>query len=83
MEPELSIILAIILGVLAGIVYSLRILVLLERRIGRIDVNIEKMAERIGREEVKIEKEELKIERAFAKKRPKKKVTRIIKRKRR
>jgi len=51
-----GVILAIIIGTLAAIVYSLRILVLLERRIGRIDLNIERMASRIFKEEVKIEK---------------------------
>jgi hypothetical protein len=36
-----SIILAIIIGTLAAIVYSLRVLVLLERRISRMDENLE------------------------------------------
>lgn len=51
-----GVILAIIIGTLAAIVYSLRILVLLERRIGRIDLNIERLATRIFKEELKIEK---------------------------
>ena len=45
----------IILAIVLAIVYSLRILVLLERRIARMDYNIEKMTEKIAKEEVKIE----------------------------
>lgn len=56
------IILAIIVGTLAAIVYSLRILVLLERRIARVDINIEKIARRIVAEEMKIEHQEAVIE---------------------
>lgn len=37
----LYIILAIIIGTLAAIVYSLRVLVLMERRIARIEMHIE------------------------------------------
>lgn len=51
-----TIILAIIIGTLAAIVYSLRVLVLMERRIARIDKHIEMMAEKIVLEEAKIEK---------------------------
>lgn len=50
------VILAIILGTLAAIVYSLRILVLLEKRIARMDYHIEKIAMGVMREELKIEK---------------------------
>jgi len=59
-----SVTLAIVIGVLAAIVYSLRILVLMERRIARMEVHLEKIASRILREE-------LRIERGF-KKRPRK-----------
>ena len=38
-----SVILGIIIGTLAAIVYSLRVLILLERRIARIDKHIEAM----------------------------------------
>ena len=51
-----TIILAIIIGTLGAIVYSLRVLVLMERRISRIDKHIEMMAEKIVLEEGKIEK---------------------------
>ena len=50
-----AVILAIIIGTLAAIVYSLRILVLLERRISKIDINLEKIVDRIASEEMKIE----------------------------
>tara|TARA_B100000315_G_scaffold98187_1_gene90252 strand:+ start:2975 stop:3247 length:273 start_codon:yes stop_codon:yes gene_type:complete len=48
--------LAIIIGVLAAIVYSLRILVIMERRVARLEMHIEKLAERIMAEEIKIER---------------------------
>ncbi|RME78314.1 hypothetical protein D6774_01505 [Candidatus Woesearchaeota archaeon] len=53
--PLESVTLAIIVGTLAAIVYSLRILVLLERRIANMDQNLLRIARRIGREEVQIE----------------------------
>ena len=56
------VILAIILGTLFAIVYSLRVLVLMERRIARIDMHIESLVTRVLAEEHKIEQEELKIE---------------------
>lgn len=48
--------LAIIIGTLAAIVYSLRVLVLMERRIARIEMHIESAVGKIMREESKIEK---------------------------
>ena len=47
--------LAIIVGTLAAIVYSLRILVLMERRIARSESHIENVVNRIMKEELKIE----------------------------
>lgn len=58
-----SVILGIIIGVLAAIVYSLRVLILLERRIARMDLNIESLTNRVLREELIIEKEEKEIQR--------------------
>ena len=55
-DQMLSIILAIIIGVLAAIVYSLRVLVLMERRVARMEMHIERMAEKIIHEEVTIER---------------------------
>ena len=48
--------LAIIVGTLAAIVYSLRILVLMERRIARIEMHIETAVGKVMKEELKIEK---------------------------
>ncbi len=48
--------LAIIVGTLAAIVYSLRILVLMERRIARIEMHIENVIGKIMKEELKISK---------------------------
>jgi uncharacterized membrane protein len=55
-DALIRIILAIIIGALAAIVYSLRVLVLMERRVARMDINIEKMALQTLKEEKKIEK---------------------------
>jgi hypothetical protein len=62
------VILAIIIGTLAAIVYSLRILVLMERRIARIDKHIEMLVTGVYDEEKKIEKEEEEIETLVKKK---------------
>ena len=48
--------LAIIIGTLAAIVYSLRIMVLMERRIARIAGHIENVVSKIMKEELRIEK---------------------------
>ena len=58
----LVVIFAVVAGTLAAIVYCLRILVLLERRIARIDTHIEALVKTVLKEELKIEQEELKIE---------------------
>ena len=65
-----GLILAIIIGTLAAIGYSLRILVLLERRIARMDENIQRITLKIAKEELRIEAEEHRIERMLE---PKKK----------
>lgn len=52
----------VILAMLGAILYSMRYLVLLERKIARIDTNLDKIARRIFEEEKKIESEEKKIE---------------------
>ena len=56
-----TIILAVIIGTLAAVVYSLRMLVLMGRSLARIEMHIERVVD-------KIMKEELKIERAVGKK---------------
>jgi hypothetical protein len=51
-----GVILSIIIGTLAAIVYSLRILILMERRMSRIEGHVESIAAKILREELKLEK---------------------------
>ena len=48
--------LAIIVGTLAALVYSLIVPVLMERRIARIEGHIENVVNRVMKEELKIEK---------------------------
>jgi hypothetical protein len=62
--------LAIIIGTLAAIVYSLRILVLLERRIARMDENLLRIANRLEREELSVLEEEKRIEKMIGTKKP-------------
>ncbi len=57
--PELELaelILAVIIGTLAAIVYSLRVLILLERRVASMEANIQKMTNKVLREEGAIAK---------------------------
>ena len=56
MLPTNSFILAIIIATLAAIVYSLRVHLLVERRVAGMELNIQKIASLILKEEVKIEK---------------------------
>ncbi len=58
--------LAVIIGTLAAIVYSLRILVMLERRMARMDENLLIITNKIMREELHIESEEKKIEKMIS-----------------
>ena len=55
-EVLLRITLAVIVGTLAAIVYSLRVLVLMERRVARIEEHIENVSGKLLREELKIER---------------------------
>ena len=48
--------LAIIIGTLAAIVYSLRIMVLMERRIARIEMHVERVVDKVIKEEITIER---------------------------
>jgi hypothetical protein len=48
--------LSVIIGTLAAIVYSLRILVLMERRVARVEMHLEAIATKLLKEELKIEK---------------------------
>ena len=51
-----SFILAVIIATLFAILYLLRIMILLERRVASMEQNIQKVTSRILREEVKIER---------------------------
>ncbi len=62
LESADQVILAIIIGTLAAIVYSMRVLILLEKRIARMDNNLIKITRRIEREEEDIEEDEKRIE---------------------
>ncbi len=62
-----TITLAIILGTLLAIVYSLRILVLLERRIARMDHHIELMTMAVLKDERKVLEKETRIEQLLEK----------------
>ncbi len=53
--PVIYVILALILGTLASIVYAMRVLVLLERRVARIDTHIELMTKSVLKDETEIE----------------------------
>lgn len=51
-----QVILAVIIGTLAAIVYSLRVLILLERRVASMESNIQRMTKKVLREEEFIER---------------------------
>ena len=54
--PMEEVILAVIIGTLAAIVYSLRVLIVLERRVASMEGNIGKMTRKIYGEEKIIER---------------------------
>lgn len=49
-------ILAIIIGTLAAIVYSLRVLLIMERRVASMEMNIERLTSKVLKEELTIER---------------------------
>ena len=51
-----EVILAVIVGTLAAIVYSLRVLILVERRVASMEENIQKLTSRVLKEENVIER---------------------------
>lgn len=51
-----EVILAVIIGTLAAIVYSLRVLILLERRVASMEMNIQKVTSKILAHEVGVMK---------------------------
>lgn len=69
-ETILRLTLAVILATLAAMVYSLRVIILMDRRIAKIEMHIDRMVHKTLQEEYKIERA---IKRRFAKKKTKKK----------
>jgi hypothetical protein len=55
-DMVLRITLAVIVGTLAAIVYSIRVLILMERRVARIEEHLDNIAHKILVEERSIEK---------------------------
>ena len=55
-DPLILVTLSVILGTLAAIVYSLRVLIILERRVARMELHLEKMAGKIIQEEYTLER---------------------------
>lgn len=51
-----QVILAVIIGTLLAIVYSLRVLILLEKRVASMEMNIQKLTGKVLKEEVSIQK---------------------------
>ena len=51
-----EVILAVIIGTLFAIVYSLRVLILVERRIASMEANIQRLTSRVLKEELMIKK---------------------------
>ncbi len=49
-----EVILAVIIGTLAAIVYSLRVLIMLERRVASMELNIQRMTTKVLAEEVSL-----------------------------
>jgi uncharacterized membrane protein len=73
-----GVILGIVIGTLAAIVYSLRVLVLMERRVARIDSHIEALVLQVLKTEERIESEEKKIESMLAGRSASKKVVKPV-----
>jgi hypothetical protein len=55
-ETLLRVTLAVIIGTLAAIVYSLRVLVLVERRVAKIEAHLDGLMHKVIGEELKIER---------------------------
>ena len=53
-EALIRIVLAVIVGVLFGIVYCMRVLVLMERRVARIEEHVDKMIHKVLEEEMRL-----------------------------
>ncbi len=54
-DAVIRIVLAVIVGVLFGIVYCMRVLVLMERRVARIEEHMDTIMHKVLQEEIRIE----------------------------
>lgn len=72
--------LAIIVGTLGAIVYSLRVLVLMERRVAKIETHIDRVVQKVLKEEKSIKRA---ITRRASTRKTKRKAKRTVKRKKR
>ena len=55
-DVVVRIVLAVIVGVLFGIVYCMRVLVLMERRVARIEEHMDSIVHKVLQEEIRIER---------------------------
>ena len=55
-DTLIRIVLAVIVGVLFGIIYCMRVLVLMERRVARIEMHVDHVVNKILKEEKFIER---------------------------
>ncbi|MEM3154916.1 MAG: hypothetical protein QW165_05150 [Candidatus Woesearchaeota archaeon] len=55
-EVLIRIVLAVIVGILFGIVYCMRVLVLMERRVARIEEHMDNIMHKVLQEEIRIER---------------------------
>jgi hypothetical protein len=55
-DVVIRIVLAVIVGVLFGIVYCMRVLVLMERRVARIEEHMDSIMHKVLQEEIRIER---------------------------
>ena len=51
-----QVILAVIIGTLLAIVYSLRVLILVERRVASMETNIQRLTSKVLKEEINIQR---------------------------
>lgn len=72
-DSFLTVLFAVIIGTLGAIVISLRYILLIERRMARMELHLEKLVMKIAKEEGVILAEERKIERQLARRAPAKK----------
>jgi hypothetical protein len=70
MDSFLYVLASIIVGTLAAIIISLRYVVIMERRIARMEQHLEQIVLKLIKQEEKVYEEELKIENTLGLKKP-------------